>query len=80
MSELNKKNVYISRQIFDIDNKYKLNIYEGDSLKMDIKKEWNVEKFDIIVGNPPYNDNSGNKGKGHTLWTKFVELSICKLL
>ena len=79
MSELNKKNVYISRQIFDIDNKYKLNIYEGDSLKMDIKKEWNVEKFDIIVGNPPYNkggirSHTGKKlgEKNETIWTKFI--------
>lgn len=32
------------------------------------------------MGNPPYQDNSGNKGKGHTLWTKFVELAIKKLL
>ena len=32
------------------------------------------------MGNPPYQDDSGNKGKGHTLWTKFVELSLNKLL
>ena len=32
------------------------------------------------MGNPPYNDNSGNKGKGHTLWVKFVEIAINKLL
>lgn len=37
MSELNKKNVYICKQIFDINNEFKLNIYEGDSLKLDIK-------------------------------------------
>ena len=32
------------------------------------------------MGNPPYQDDSGNKGKGQTLWTKFVELSLNKLL
>jgi hypothetical protein len=71
MSELNKKNVYISKQIFDVANNYKLNIYHGDSLNLDIKKEWNIDGFDIVIGNPPYQDNSGNKG--NKLWTKFVE-------
>ena len=43
MSEFNKKNVFISKQIFDIKNKYKLNIHHGDSLKLDTKKE--AQKF-----------------------------------
>ena len=74
MSELNKKNVLICKQIFDINNEYKLNIYEGDSLKVDYYKEFKIKQFNIIMGNPPYQDDSGNKGKGHTLWTRFVEL------
>ena len=80
MSELNKKNVLICKQIFDINNEYKLNIYEGDSLKVDYYKEFKIKQFNIIMGNPPYQDDSGNKGKGHTLWTRFVELSLNKLL
>lgn len=71
MCELNKKNCLITQQIFDLNNNYKLNLHEGDFLeyKPDIK-------FDIVMGNPPYQDGSGNKGKGHTLWTKFVDVSI----
>jgi hypothetical protein len=69
MSELNKKNVFICHQIFNINNEYKMNLYEGDTLKMDIKKEWGVGKFDIIIGNPPYQDNNSLNG---TLWDKFV--------
>jgi hypothetical protein len=80
MSELNKKNVLLCNQIFDIKNEYKLNIYGGDSLNVDYNKIFKVKNFDIIVGNPPYQDSSGNKGKGHALWTKFVELSLTKLL
>ena len=35
-----------------------------------------MKKFDVIVGNPPYNDDTGNKGRGHILWDKFVRHSI----
>ena len=44
----------------------------GDTLKME------MSGFDAVIGNPPYNDSSGNKGKGHTLWTKFVENALTK--
>jgi hypothetical protein len=40
-----------------------------------MKNVWGVEKFDIVVGNPPYNNTQNNKGKrggGDTLWDKFV--------
>ena len=78
MSELNKKNVLVCKQIFDINNEFKLNIYEGDSLKVDYNKEFAVEQFDIIIGNPPYNA-SGTKATGNTIWQLFVNSSI-KLL
>jgi len=78
MSELNKKNVLICKQIFDINNEYKLNIYEGDSLKVDYNKEFKIKEFDIIIGNPPYNA-SGTKATGNTIWQLFVNNSI-KLL
>ena len=86
MCELNKKNVFICKQIFDINDEYKLNIYEGDSLILDYNKEFGVDKFDIIMGNPPYNkggirSHTGKQlgEKNETIWTKFVELSF-KLL
>jgi hypothetical protein len=78
MCELNKKNVLVCKQIFDINNEYKLNIYEGDSLKVDYNEEFRVKKFDIIIGNPPYNA-SGTKASGNTIWQLFVKSSI-KLL
>jgi hypothetical protein len=78
MSELNKKNIVICKQIFDIGNAYKLNMYEGDSLKVDTKKEFNVNKFDIIMGNPPYNA-SGSIASGNTIWQNFVLNSLEKI-
>ena len=48
-----------------------------DSLKFDY---WNSLKFDVIVGNPPYQDGSGGRGKGHALWVKFTQKAINELL
>ncbi len=77
-SELNKKNNFIYRQIMNFENEFMLNINEGNTLELDIKKKWYLNGFDVIVSNPPYNDGSGNKGKGHTLWVGFVEMSLDK--
>ena len=68
MSELNPKNIFITRKIFG--KEYKLNLYEGDSLKLDTKKEWGIDKFDVIIGNPPY--NSDKKSSGNPIWQKFA--------
>jgi len=77
MSEINKKNCFIAKQIFDINNQYKLNIYIGDSLLLNTKEIWNIEYFDIIVGNPPYNpDISKNNSKGQIIWPLFVKKSL----
>lgn len=80
MSEYNKKNVFILKMIFGKD----ANINEGDTLKLDTLKQWNIEKFDIIIGNPPYNlgsVRSSKKGKQidskHiTIWPEFNNYSI----
>ena len=85
MSELNKKNVFISHQIFNMNNKYKLNLYEGDTLQLDIVSVWGLEinSFDVILGNPPYNkggirSHTGKQlgDKNETIWTKFIEKSF----
>jgi hypothetical protein len=83
MSELNKKNVFITKQIFDINNEFKLNLYNGDTLFLDTNTEWECNKFDIILGNPPYNKGGirSHTGKylgekNETIWTKFIEYSL----
>ena len=45
-----KKNVFILKMIFGKD----ANINEGDTLKLNIKEKWGIDKFDVILGNPPY--------------------------
>jgi hypothetical protein len=84
MSELNKKNVFICHQIFNVNNQFKLNLYEGDTLELNIVSEWGVlNYFDVIVGNPPYNkggirSHTGKQlgEKNETIWTKFIEKSF----
>lgn len=72
--DIRERNVNLLKEIFQ-GHIYKLNIYQDDFIT------WNEDmKFDCIVSNPPYNDGSGNKGRGHTLWTKFVEKSLKKHL
>jgi hypothetical protein len=85
MSELNKKNVFICYQIFNVNNRYKLNINEGDTLELDTVNAWGVSPhgFDVILGNPPYNkggirSHTGKQlgEKNETIWTRFIEKSF----
>ena len=77
MAELNKKNVFICKQIFNIENKYKLNLYCGDSLQLNTEIEWNVKKFDVVIGNPPYNKELKRSGAS-ALYNEFIEYYIDK--
>ena len=82
-SDISSYNVKITKQLlqFHCDKVVgkkveglKFNCWVGDTLKMDYKR-----KFDLVVGNPPYQQeqkNSGKKGGGDLLWNKFVTLSI----
>jgi hypothetical protein len=82
MAEYNKNNCIMIKQIFNINNEFKLNLYEGDSLQLDIKKEFGIDKFDIVIGNPPYNEEFKLTGSPTALYNKFVEYYIdkCDLL
>jgi hypothetical protein len=71
MSELNPVNIKECIKIFGND----LNIYEGNTLKMDTFDVFGIDKFDIIVGNPPFN-SPGAVGTGNTIWQLFVKLSL----
>ena len=84
MSELNKKNVLVYKQIFDINNEYKLNIYEGDSLNVNYDKEFSIKEFDIIMGNPPYQkenkkNDTARGGTNNNLYLDFINNDISLL-
>jgi hypothetical protein len=70
----------VCKQIFDINDDYKLNLYQGDTLEMKCVEVFGLDKFDIILGNPPYNkggirSHMGKQlgDKNETIWTKFIE-------
>jgi len=58
---------------------FKFNCYVGNSLNLNIKKIWNLDGLNCIIGNPPYNKGSGNGGS-KKLWDAFVRYSIDNLL
>ena len=74
VSELQPKNMFLYMCSVDPFDTYKLNIYSGSYLEegfdYHMKNIWNIDKFDIVVMNPPYNDGSTNKA--NSLWDKFV--------
>ena len=76
MVELNPVNVRVCKKIFKmIDPKATPKIVKGDFLKFDSKKTFNIDKFDVIMGNPPFQvELKDNKraGSGKTLWDRFV--------
>lgn len=69
-SDINKKNIYICKNILDPNDIYTLNYNISDTLKLNIKKKWDIDYFDAIIGNPPY-EYSTDKARS-SIWNKFV--------
>jgi adenine-specific DNA-methyltransferase len=81
MSELNEKNCNICKKFLDPNNKYKININNGNSLELNIFEKWKIEYMDIIIGNPPYQkvnkkNNSSRGGTQNNLYIEFIEKSL----
>jgi hypothetical protein len=78
MVEINPRNVKIAKKIFGNN----ANICCADFLSDDQRDkcfiDFGVNKFNIIIGNPPFNVEVGEKrfGSGRTLWDKFVIKSL----
>jgi len=88
MIELNKGNVNTSRKIFEkIVPGVEANILCANTLEMSdekLKKEFGVNKFHVVMGNPPFNNSLDKNPKGHAqdtgLWEEFVKKSIEQFL
>jgi hypothetical protein len=64
-SDINSTNIFICKLLIDPYNEYKLNYNEGNTLELDIKEKWNIEGFDAVIGNPPYNEDPDNSNDPH---------------
>ena len=64
-SDINKQNIFIAKLLLDPYNKYNLNSNDGDTLKLDIKEKWDLDEFDLVIGNPPYNEDPDNSNDPH---------------
>lgn len=81
MCELNSKNAFMCKQIFDVGNNYRMNIHCGNSLTTDLTDLGWPAKYDIVVGNPPYNEELTRSG-ATALYHKFIEryIDMCRYL
>lgn len=77
MCELNKKNILITQQIFDIENKYEINLHNGDYLQLVPEEVFDVKEFDIILSNPPYQED-GATGD-NKLYLSFIRHAFTML-
>ena len=87
-ADLTPMNIFITTEILkcEIQSKteieeinYTFNSYTGDTLKIDINKTFNIDNFDAIIGNPPYN-SYGDTSTGNTIWQDFTRHSLNKWL
>lgn len=53
---------------------YEFNSYIGDSLALNIHDKWNLQYFDVVIGNYPF--NSPGIGTGNTIWQSFATKAI----
>ena len=79
--ELQSRNVFLWLCGVDPKDEYTTNTYWGSFLDKEfdehMKNVWGVEKFDIVVGNPPYQEElNTKKGSAKPLYNIFTDKSI----
>jgi len=82
MVEINKESANKLSKLFVQDNNIQSNIFIHDFLTINNANRF-LEKYDIIIGNPPYQITKKNKYIGSagnkTLWDKFIFKSLSLL-
>lgn len=78
--ELQSRNVFLWLCGVDPKDEYTTNSYWGSFLDegfdYHMKNVWDVDKFDIIIGNPPYQWRREEETRTHSLWDLFVNKSF----
>jgi len=81
--ELQSKNVFLYLYAFDPKDEYALNVYNGSYLDEGFDRHmdfWGVEKFDVIVMNPPYQELKEGNRKSKAIWNEFVIKTVDQLV
>ena len=78
--ELQSRNVFLWLCGVDPKDEYTTNTYWGSFLDpgfdKHMKEVWGVDKFDIVIGNPPYQEHKEGFTKTKPLWNLFVDKSL----
>jgi hypothetical protein len=78
--ELQDKNLFVFNCVFDLGDSNATNSYCGSFLDEKFDKHmidiWGVEKFDIVIGNPPYQSSKEGQTKTKAIWHLFVNKSL----
>ena len=78
--ELQSRNVFLWLCGVDPKNEYTTNSYWGSFLDNDfdfhMKNVWMIDKFDIVIGNPPYQEHKEGFTKTKPIWNLFVDKSL----
>jgi hypothetical protein len=75
-ADINEENINICKLLIDPFNQYNLNYYIGDTLKLNIQEIWNIDGFNIILVNPPFQIKIGNNNKTFAIWDRFFKKMI----
>jgi len=76
-SDINPTNIFVCKLLIDPYNEYNLNVNEGNTLQLDIKEKWDIHEFDAVIGNPPYESQTGTGD--NKLYLDFTKYSINRL-
>ena len=80
--ELQPKNMFLYMYAFDPTDELALNVFNGSYLSKEYDRHmnfWDVDKFDVIVMNPPYQEQKEGNRKSKAIWNLFVEKTISQL-
>ena len=76
--DIQAKNNFLYKTTFDPNDSVDMNIHYGsfldESFDHVMKNIWGVRKFDIVIGNPPYQEmTDGHGAQARALYNKFSE-------
>ena len=87
-ADINENNIIRTKQLLTehsklythTDTNYLFNTYCGDSKKIICKKDFNINYFDALIVNPPFQDSNKRNTTQHKLWIDFTKLTFDKWL